>query len=439
MSGRSRFNKKGDFLYRVGKKAIFLIEEPQVTKINPETDGIDINGKKIAPWFEGTNTHPSDIRTNYIKKTTVLKASISYKQRLIVGQGIFVARIKGYNANGLEILEPVVDPEITTFCNSRMISSYLALASKNYATWENLFPEMILNKTHNKILGLYEKSCLVSRWGMRNDKNVIENAYFYGDWSQVDAAKMVELPVLNYDQPLEDLQTRKDKLTNFIFLNSMYDSEYYMVPDYETAIDSKWVNLAQKTPIFLNAAYDNAMNILYHIKIPKEYIDFKFPESEFKTIEERFAAIDRFLDDLETELTTVEKAKKSLTNISVQGPDGKPIYWEIEVIDHKQTIDKDILASDAADSQITNTFLINDAVFLKKGGMGQGAGSGSDIREAHLINVSLVKTDRDRIVEPLGLIRDFNGAPWASDMVFRFRDTILTTLNTGKSTEVIVS
>jgi len=448
MSGRkSKYNKKGELLYSIGVKSVVTIKDDvkdEATIINPEVDPLDISDKiTIAPWFEDTNLHPTEIRDKYLKKTTVLKASIGYKKRLIHGQGIFAAKITGYDDEGREILKPVLDPKILTFCNSRMVKSYLSKAAENIATYENLFPELILNdksnKNKRKIVGIYEKNAIVSRWGYRNDKDEIESAYFFGDWANVEIDKIKELPVLSYDSPLLDLQNRQNDLTNFIFLNSLYDSEYYHIPDYETAIESKWVNIAQKTPIYLNAAYDNALNILFHIKIPKEYIDMKFPESEYNTFKERQDAIENFLDDMEKELTTVEKARKSLTNISVPGPDGKPLYWEIDVVDTKESIDKDILASDAADSQITNTFLINDAVFLKKGNKGSGAGSGSDIREAHLINVSLVKTERDRILEPLEFIRDFNGGEWESDMVFRFKDTVLSTLNTGSGTEVIVS
>ena len=441
MSGKSRYDKKGKFLYRKSKKAVFNVqsEETDVTIISPETEELKIGKYTIAPWFDPVNNHPVTIRDTYIKKSTVLQASITYKQSLIMGQGIFAAKIIGYEKSGAEILAPVTDPEIITFCNSRMVNSYISQSALNMASYKNLFPELIMNEPKSKLLGLYEKSSLVSRWGVMNKDSKIENAYFTSNWAEPKEENIKEIPVLDYDMPLEDLKDRAKNNERFIFLNSMYSSEYYLTPDYETAINAKWVDLSFKTPIYLNAAYDNALNILFHIKIPDEYFEMKFPISEYETHNDRMDAIDTFFDELEKELTTVEKAKKTITNISVPGADGKPLYWEIDIIDPKQSISKDVLASDAADSQITNTFLINDAVFLKKGGSGQGAGSGSDIREAHLINVSLVKDARDRIIEPLGLIRDFNGAPWTTDMVFRFRDTVLSTLNSGSGTEAIVS
>ena len=433
----TKYNKNGKFLYRTGQNYIAAVSSvPQPTIISPKTEEQIIGNYKIATWFEGTNNHPAEMRDNYIKKSTVLQASIRYKTSLLIGQGVFAARIIGYAEDGKEILEFVKNPEVIKFLNSTVFKRYLQKAAYNLIAYGNLFPELIPNEPKNKIIGIYEKDAVVTRWGTMNDKNVIEYAYLSSNWTDIDENKLQQIPVLDYDQPLLDLQERIKKTDRIIYLNSMYDSQYYLVPDYESAIEAKWVDLALKTPKYLNASYDNALNILYHIKIPQEYFEFKFPESEYESHAERMTAIDEFYDELEKELTTVKNAKKAIQNTSVPGQDGKPLYWAVDIINAKDNFNKDILASDAADSQITNTFLINDAVFLKKGS-GQGAGSGSDIREAHLINVSLAKPERDSIIEPLELIRDFN--KWGEDIVFRFRDTVLTTLDSGKSTETIVT
>ena len=60
-----------------------------------------------------------------------------------------------------------------------------------------------------------------------------------------------------------------------------------------------------------------------------------------------------------------------------------------------------------------------------KGGM--GAGSGSDKREAFNIYMALRKSDQDLILEPLNLIRDFNG--WDPNTVFWFKNYYVATLN----------
>ena len=60
------------------------------------------------------------------------------------------------------------------------------------------------------------------------------------------------------------------------------------------------------------------------------------------------------------------------------------------------------------------------------------SGSGSDIREALLVNVALSWADRELGLDPLYLMRDFNG--WNPETEFRTINTILTTLDTGAGT-----
>ena len=70
------------------------------------------------------------------------------------------------------------------------------------------------------------------------------------------------------------------------------------------------------------------------------------------------------------------------------------------------------------------------------GGSKQGARSGgSDKREAYLIALQMMMPMRDMILEPLEFIAEYNG--WKArhpNLRFRFRDTILTTLDTGAGT-----
>jgi len=73
-----------------------------------------------------------------------------------------------------------------------------------------------------------------------------------------------------------------------------------------------------------------------------------------------------------------------------------------------------------------------------------GGGSGSDIREAFLVYNALLNLERNVLMEPLYLVRDFNRVvggmkEWEEDIVFRVRDTVLTTLDQGKGTAKVVS
>jgi len=79
-----------------------------------------------------------------------------------------------------------------------------------------------------------------------------------------------------------------------------------------------------------------------------------------------------------------------------------------------------------------------------KAGSGQQRSGGSDIREGDLVETSVLNLERNVFMEPLYLMRDFNRevggiSEWSEDLVFRVRDTVLTTLDTGAGTKKVVS
>jgi hypothetical protein len=65
------------------------------------------------------------------------------------------------------------------------------------------------------------------------------------------------------------------------------------------------------------------------------------------------------------------------------------------------------------------------------GGTYAGNQGGSNIREAFLVNIANAWIDRQNILDPLELFIKLNGMP---DCELRFRNTILTTLDTGAGT-----
>ena len=63
------------------------------------------------------------------------------------------------------------------------------------------------------------------------------------------------------------------------------------------------------------------------------------------------------------------------------------------------------------------------------GGTYAGNQGGSNIREAYLVNIANCWLDRQDILDPLELYIRYNGAE--EDIEWRFRNTVLTTLDSG--------
>ncbi|MEG2278080.1 MAG: hypothetical protein RSC80_09685, partial [Odoribacter sp.] len=65
------------------------------------------------------------------------------------------------------------------------------------------------------------------------------------------------------------------------------------------------------------------------------------------------------------------------------------------------------------------------------GGTYAGNQGGSNIREAFLVNIAMAWLDRQNLLDPIEAMLAFNGI---EDVQLRFRNTILTTLDSGAGT-----
>ena len=120
-------------------------------------------------------------------------------------------------------------------------------------------------------------------------------------------------------------------------------------------------------------------------------------------------------------------------------PSGKvEEQWIITALDDKSKANDQLITSAAANSEICFALMINPNVFGAgmPGGTYAGNQGGSNIREAFLVNIALAWLDRQAILDPLELMLEYNGI---TDVQLRFRNTILTTLDTGAGTSKSLS
>ena len=71
------------------------------------------------------------------------------------------------------------------------------------------------------------------------------------------------------------------------------------------------------------------------------------------------------------------------------------------------------------------------------GGTYAGNQGGSNIREAYLVNIANCWLDRQDLMDALEMVTRYNGAD--EDIEWRFRNTVLTTLDTGSGTTKTLS
>ena len=88
-----------------------------------ENSYIDIDGVKVRPWGAG-NDFPQ-IAEREIAGTSVLNTGLKFLRNLTLGQGIYPCRVKGFDDNGNELLDPITDSRVQKFVASRQVRRYM--------------------------------------------------------------------------------------------------------------------------------------------------------------------------------------------------------------------------------------------------------------------------------------------------------------------------
>lgn len=401
---------------------------------------IEVGGKQVSTWGRG-NSFPQ-VADDLIGKIGVLNTGLRFVRNVIMGQGIFPCRVKGFDDDGNEVLEIVNNTAVQKFCSGRMVRRYMEKASRDFLKYGTAFPEFIPSSDGKQVAGINAVNAMYSRYTVANKDGDIDSCIVSGRWPDlpVDGEYKI-IPVLGEYDPEEDLNRHRLARTfgNGTLIYPLRDSwsnkDYYSAPAWWPTKEAGWLEIALLIPNFLKKAYENQISWKWHVKIPYAYWDRKFPETDFKTKDLRQKAISDFLDNLEKNLCAPENANKAIFTFFEIGPGGKAEeQWEITALDNKYKGDDQLITSAAANSEILFSLMINPNVLGAgmPGGTYAGNQGGSNIREAYLVNIANSWPERQNLLDPLECYLRFNGV---TDIELRFRNTILTTLDTGAGTK----
>lgn len=417
----------------------------KISKVTPDLDDtVTVGSNKVACWGNGNNF--PQLAEDIIGKTGVLNTGLKFIRNFTLGQGIFPCRVTGYDPEGNEQLEVVNDPRITSLLNSRMLRRYLGNVLRDYFKYGCAFPELIPNVDGTQLVGINPVNALYSRYGSKVN-GVIPNVVVSGKWPDTPSAtgdySIVDL--LDIYDPAADFERRKllGKVQGKTFIYPIRDewsnNEYYPLPIWYSAYRAGWIGIANKIPAFLLKMYENQITFKWHIQIPYIYWEKNYPGNKYATVEERQNAIQAEMDAIEESLVGEENASKAIFTMFEMNPNGKiEEQWIITPLNNKSKADENLIASAAANSEILFSLMINPNVFGAgmPGGTYAGNQGGSNIREAFLVNIALAWFDRQNVLDPIELFIKYNGI---NDVELRFRNTLLTTLDTGAGTTKTLS
>jgi hypothetical protein len=434
------FNKEGDPLLFCGKGVVGASKATNPPAETPK-EKFTVHGKEFVSWGPGNNYPDEAVRT--IGSTGVLSTGIGFKARTSFGQGVVPMDVVGYDENG-EVLRVCQNKEVQKYFRSKPFIDYMSEAFRDIFKFGNCFPILFFNQDGSKIVSLQilnARHCRVSK-----DKKYLLYFPDFDERQPTDKDSTV-YPMLDEHDPFLDLQTRKvlGKLNGqpiaFPRIKNYYsNNDYYGIPDWDAAMRSGWIDIANKIPKFLSKSYANAMSLMWHIKIPQSYWKEKFPVGDYKDKNERTKAIEKWMDDMEKNVCGEENVSKAFISSYETGVNGKGMGWEFDRLENEIDAKERLSTSAAANSEILFSLMINPSVFgagMPGGAYAGNAGSGSDIRESFLVSVLTTYIEKQQVLFPIQMMLEYNDH--GDNLVLKYKETILTTLNTGQAKEEITT
>jgi hypothetical protein len=404
----------------------------------------DLEQSDIAIW--GSNNLLPQEMWKDIENTGVLGAGIETKVRIAIGSGPLPAKIVDIDSNGQEILEFVNDQRIKDFMEMSNFKTDSYALCKDLLALGNAFDQVMLSADRKEILGFKRADASDCRFSKQSPKTKrSEQVIMSSDWSQyntttLDAAKDNEhsavLPLLDKQFPYYDLIQRKSG-ENFMlsYQYPLFGRKYYALPLWYAA--RVWVKMAQGIPDLKKAMINNQITLNYLVEIHPKFWETYSPAYSTANPEEKKKTQEEFYDKVEKYLVGGENSYKSLFTTSIIDVEGKiEPGIKITQVDGKGIPEgKMLVDSAAANSEILFAMMINPALIgadTPGGPYSGGAGSGSNIREEYLKQVMLMEVERIIIARRFDLVKRYN--KWDPDLVLRFPNKVMTTLNTGANT-----
>ena len=436
------------------------------------------NDLNVALWGED-NRFPQNIET-VMKYCGIGKAGLDWKARALYGGGIVPGIVIGMDpVTKEEVFEPlnrVTYKDVYNFIEHRSFTRFLVEYLQDWVWYGNCFPELVFDMNGKKITNIVHQESCDCRYQQMDDKGKIKSVYISKLWGAADDAwvkfdpekKMLgitanpktvtkanmkfikTIPCIDMYDDLNSLNQiaetfKPGKILKSAILPVNYPSTnktYYQLVPWDGARLAGWVEIACKVPSILKSLYNKAFNIKYHIEIPDSYFPEKYGTEEWEKMLEpaRTEAKKQLLQEMNEFLMGDKNAYKTFVSFFGITPHEKKEYGQIKisVIDQKNTTDKDLVTSSAADLQILISMQVNPTIFgAGTVGTGSQRSGGSDIRESFLVYNAQLALERQLLLAPLYLISEYNA--WGEGIKFKFRDTVLTTLDTGAGTKKTVS
>lgn len=382
-------------------------------------------------------------------KDPIIGTTLSKMAASIIEGGIFPCKLIDYKEDGSEVVKPIMDnKEINQFLNAIWFNRYLHETANDLVWFFNAFPGLILNMDRSKFLQIEPNEAAYCRWSVQDKSGKSPWVYLNANWPGVTADDELTktLPVLDpyaYD-PFK--QVRNSGQFKYIFPVSYPTPgrHFYQLAHHDSIRTSGWLDVHAAIPAFKKYLMKNQMSIKYHWKVDMAYWEKAYGEKWTKAdAPARMEIKKKWLKEMNDKLTDVMKAGNSILTDREwdKVANGYKDFIEVIALEDPMKDGKYNEDSQQAAAYILYSIGVDPSTVGLITSMGGARSGGSDKREGWLIDKSRLMPFRNFITEPLNFIASFNGWQDQYDglLRFRWRDTILTTLDTGAGTKKTVS
>ncbi len=394
-------------------------------------------GDEVAMWGDD-NLFPQNVMKD-VEGNEVLSDTLSWKAKAWYGSGVVYGYVQ-LDDKGNEVFIRKKDPEVEAFLKRSNINRYALEALTDISFFANAFPEFILSKNRKKIVMLTAQDAVFCRFSKPKSDGVINYCYINANWdngANITDEYTTKVPVIDpYFDPVEALRanTKDFKFIYPINVPSPGKAEYQLA-SWNAVRRTGWLDVAKAIPEFKKQLFKNQLSVKYLIEVHHAYWTWKYGDWDSKKVDERQKIIAEELDTFNAVMTGTDGAGKSIIATTVRNPHtGEDIAaFKVTAIDDKLKDGIYIEDSQEAASYIYTAVGVAPTLRGVSPGKGMGAGSGSDARVAFNNFVSTSRFEQDLVLEPLNLIRDYNG--WDPELQFRFQNPLIMTLDKGKQVQ----
>ncbi len=405
------------------------------------------NDSKLMYWGDN-NDFPQMIIDLY-SKDPLIPVTLAKMAASIIEGGLFACQVIDYNPDGSEVVKPIMDnKEINSFMNSIWFNRYLHETANDLVWFFNAFPGLILSLDRKKILQLDANEAAYCRWSVQGKNGKSPYIFINANWPNVTSEDELgkTLPVIDpyaYDP--------YSPVLNNSWFKYIYPISYptpgrhfYQLAHHDSIRTSGWLDVHAAVPTFKKYLMKNQMAIKNHWKVDVAYWGNAYGEVwEKASRSERIDIKKKWLKEMNDKLTDVTKAGNSILTDREwdKVTSGYKDFIEVVAIEDPMKDGKYNEDSQQAAAYILYSIGVDPSTVGLITSMGGARSGGSDKREGWLIDKSRLAPFRNFIVEPLNFAATYNGwqEQYGGWLRFRWRDTILTTLDTGAGTKKIVS